>query len=471
MCSMALSASGAQAAIYLRVSLDATGEQLAIARQRADCAEILQARGWALAAEFVDNSISASDARKHRPGYNALVEAYQAGQFTALACWDLDRLTRQPRQLEDWIEAAEKDGLLLVTANGEADLGTDGGRLFARVKLAVARSEVERKSTRQRRAAQQRADLGRPPLGVRLTGYTPTGDVVPTEAEMVQAIYARFVAGASLYGISRWLHDEGHETRHGRPWHPSTIRTILMNPRYAGLAVYQGEMTGGRGKWEPLVDETTWRIVHQRLEDPGRRRQEGTDRKHLGSGIYLCDRCRRRVRATSGTVPGKVRYGCGDRCCIRTGQPIDDLVLTTITRRLALPDVAGLLPGRTAQAAADIMARVDELNGRLAVVEHDYDAGFIDGRRYAAARERVSAELDDQQRRLAALTRRDGLASIITAPSPAAAFAAADLMVTRAVVDELLEVRLCPQPRGRRGFDPASVVITWRVDGAGSPTG
>jgi hypothetical protein len=40
-------------------------------------------------------------------------------------CWDLDRLTRQPRQLEDWIDAATDNGLKLTTANGEADLATD----------------------------------------------------------------------------------------------------------------------------------------------------------------------------------------------------------------------------------------------------------------------------------------------------------------------------------------------------------
>lgn len=162
-----------RAAVYLRISLDQTGEGLAVARQREQCQQIIEQRGWTAVAEFVDNSISASDARKNRPGYDALVKAYEAGRFDALVTYDLDRLTRQPRQLEDWVDAAEGKGLALVTANGEADLTTDAGRLFARIKMAVARSEVERKSARQKAAALQRAQLGRPPLGVRLTGYTP----------------------------------------------------------------------------------------------------------------------------------------------------------------------------------------------------------------------------------------------------------------------------------------------------------
>ena len=61
---------------------------------------------------------------------------------------DVDRLTRQPSQLEEWIDRAEEHGLKLVTSNGDADLSTDGGRMFARIKAAVARGEVERKGAR-----------------------------------------------------------------------------------------------------------------------------------------------------------------------------------------------------------------------------------------------------------------------------------------------------------------------------------
>jgi len=153
--------------MYLRVSLDATGEHLAVDRQRADCLRIIRERGWTLTQEYVDNSVSASKRTVRRPSYDRMVQDYDAGLFDALVCWDLDRLTRQPRQLEDWIERAEERGLVITTANGEADLSTDGGRMYARIKASVARSEVERKSARQKAANAQRARMGRPPPGTR----------------------------------------------------------------------------------------------------------------------------------------------------------------------------------------------------------------------------------------------------------------------------------------------------------------
>lgn len=110
---------------------------------------------------------------------------YHAGLFSAIICYDLDRLTRQPRQLEDWIDAAELRGLALLTANGDADLSTDGGRTYARTKAAVARAEMERKGARQSRAHVQRAAQGRPPKGIRPMGYTISGETIPGEAEAV----------------------------------------------------------------------------------------------------------------------------------------------------------------------------------------------------------------------------------------------------------------------------------------------
>lgn len=163
---------------------------LAIDRQRERCEELAKYRHWDVVETYVDQSKSATDRTKNRTDYDRMVADYQAGMFTAIICYDLDRLTRQPRQLEDWIDAAELRGLALVTANGDADLSTDGGRMYARIKAAVARAEMERKSARQSAAQKQRAVMGRAPKGMRPLGYTVNGDVIPEEAEAVKGLFS-----------------------------------------------------------------------------------------------------------------------------------------------------------------------------------------------------------------------------------------------------------------------------------------
>ncbi|WP_211241115.1 recombinase family protein [Pseudonocardia spinosispora] len=446
-----------RAALYLRISLDATGEMLAVDRQREDCLRICGERGWTIVGEFVDNSVSASDARKKRPGYDALISAYDAGEFNALACYDLDRLTRQPRQLEDWIDRARTGGLVIVTANGEADLSTDGGMLFARIKLAVARGEVDRKSARQKRALQQRADLGRPPLGVRLTGYTTAGEIVDSEARTIKRIFREFANGESLKGIAAQLETEGQSTRRGGRWNSSSISSILRNPRYAGYAIYRGEVTGKPGEWEPLVSHDQFALVQARLKDPRRKTNKvGTHRRHLGSGLFLCGPCLARITSWSGD-----RYRCPSGCLTRSRDPIDDYVTTVLTTRLQQPDVVSRMRRTPGESAAPLEAEAAALRQRLERIENDYDAGLIDGRRYSVATEKVRTDLHGIEQRLAAISGLAPVVELLGQADPAAAFENLGLMAKRAILETVMTVTLQRGKHGSRSFDPRTVNISW----------
>jgi len=57
-------------AVYLRVSLDPTGEGLAVERQRQDCERLARQGGWTVTQTYTDNSISATDRTKVRPAYD-----------------------------------------------------------------------------------------------------------------------------------------------------------------------------------------------------------------------------------------------------------------------------------------------------------------------------------------------------------------------------------------------------------------
>ena len=455
-------ADAVRVAIYNRISQDRTGERAAVTRQLEDARALAAARGWAtVEPPYVDNSISAYKRTTRRPGYERMAADYRAGKFEAIITYDLDRLTRQPRQLEDWIDEAESRGLKLVTTNGEADLSTDAGRLFARIKVAVGRSEMERKGARQARAIRQRVENGKVLAGVRLTGYDDKGNVIEAEADLVRDLFQRFAAGETLHGLARSLEDAGVPTRRGGKWAASTLLTLLRNPRYAGRAVYKGKPTGHPGDWEPIVEAALFNAVQAKLQDPRRKtNREGTARKWLGSGLYRCGVCGGRVR-TNGP-----QYWCpAGGHVARLMQPIDELVTAVVQARLARPDVVRAFAVRDDAAAAELNSRADALTSRLKAIEGDYDSGLIDGRRFKIASERVQAEITSVHAERARLVGNSPVAEMLASNDPVALFNAASLDTRRAVIDALMVVTLRPTQRGARTFNPESVAIDWRTAG------
>jgi site-specific DNA recombinase len=183
--------------IYTRQSKDGEGNGLAVARQLAECRKLAAERGWTVAREFEDNDTSASNG-KARPGFDAAMTMISEGRAGLLIVWAADRLVRKLADFERVIELFERTGAKLVTVSGDLDLSTDAGRLVGRILASVAPGEVERKSARQKLAAQQSARAGKRWTGCpRPFGYL--GDHAtpdPAEAAAIQEA-ARMLLGKS----------------------------------------------------------------------------------------------------------------------------------------------------------------------------------------------------------------------------------------------------------------------------------
>jgi DNA invertase Pin-like site-specific DNA recombinase len=277
-------------AIYLRISQDASRDGLAVERQRQDCEALAAERGWDVVNVYSD-TVSASKRNVRRPAYDRMLAAYKAGKYSALICWDLDRLTRQPAQLEVWIELAEEHGLVIVTANGEADLEKDGGRMYARIKASVARAEIERKGARHLRANVQRSEAGRPVPGRRRYGYETNG-LTPVEAEavVVRRLFAHVAEGGSLRSAVKWLEAEGVSPAPGKEWSARRITDILKNPHYTGRVRHLGVVIES-DVVTPIVDAELAANVVAILSDPSRKTSPGPKPRHLLSGLMNCGEC------------------------------------------------------------------------------------------------------------------------------------------------------------------------------------
>ncbi|MFA4895670.1 recombinase family protein [Microbacterium sp.] len=425
-----------RAALYLRQS---KSDDEGIERQTERTSALATARGWAVAGTYVDDDVTASKPRGPKTAWGRMLA--DSPELDVVIGVDLDRVVRSTRDLNTLID----HGLSLVTLDGEIDLTTADGEFRASMLAAIARFEVRRKGERQTRANAQRAAKGGVPKGTRLTGYTTDGAVVHDEAETVLALFDGFSTGLTLRTLSR-----DHDLT------PSTVRTILMNSRYAGRRVYKGEVVG-TGEWEAIVPGELFDSVARRLADPARKtnRTGSTARKHLGTSLFRCGECA--DRPTLRTAGSGGRYACIQCHLVRTMAPVDDFVLRLAEARLTQPDaLAALTPDVDTDPLRDEHATLTERKATLAGLVADGTMTRDDVRE---AVERLNVRLAEIDR---VLDSAGSPVALLTEEEQRSGLAALNLDRQRALIDTLMTVDLLRAPRGRRGFDPDSVVVAWR---------
>jgi hypothetical protein len=93
---------------------------------------------------------------------------------------------------------------------------------------------------------QANAAAGLPHGGsLRPFGYDETRmAVIDSEAAIIRALAARFLAGESLRSLAAWLEDGGVATVAGKPWRTITLKAVLSSGRIAGLREHQGVIVG-----------------------------------------------------------------------------------------------------------------------------------------------------------------------------------------------------------------------------------
>jgi cytochrome P450 len=105
-----------RAAVYTRISQDATGQRAGVTRQLEDCEALADRFGWEVTHRYDDNDLSAySDGT--RPGFEAMLKAMADSEFGAVICWHPDRLFTSMTDLERLIPIANDRRVQLRTVN------------------------------------------------------------------------------------------------------------------------------------------------------------------------------------------------------------------------------------------------------------------------------------------------------------------------------------------------------------------
>ena len=475
---------GQRVVIYVRLSYASREGQAeaTLDRQEADCRARAVREGWEVVGVYQD--VDSAYSGKHRPGYEAMVEAANAGEFDIVLCWRTDRLYRRVQQLLD-ITTGLAAWVRIETVNsGEIDLTTADGRLRAGMLAQIAEHESAVKAERVAARIEQRAtkELRHSSGGRRSYGWMPAdpnplhpdrprpggvpGYVVhEPEAEYLREAYERVARGDSMISVVRWLNSEHQVGPTGQPFKQNTLRSTLLSPRHAGLVSHRGQLVGEAADGQRVVTVETWYSVRTRIQDPDKDHRSRA--RTLLAGKCRCGRCGAIMNASTkdnGPRGQRVQiFRCRGCSLSRRRFHVEPLVVTAVTDYLGrhAEDILSVVPvkdGGAAQDLRDIDAQLDALGKMIG-------DGTIDARAYQKAtnglyerREQVEARMLSEQGKpvLSALYGKG------FQPEAWEALIDSDLPRARALINELIEtVVVNPSSVAGRPL-PDDIKIVWR---------
>ena len=481
-----------------------------VQRMRERCAE-LGWRPWKVIknprlSAYKRRKVTLPDGRREyrvfRPDLREALEDLTAGRATRLLCLDLDRAFRDPRDLQDLIDVVEHSRHRIVVESCTGSLHMEKGRdnFDAEIRVLVA-NKASRDTARRVSAARERQARsgqfggGRRPFGFCCgapqapVGTAPEGVVcawhggrdcrsgitpIPAETAVIYDCSHRLLQGVSLRALAAELRRQQVPTVTGTPWRAETLREILLRPRNAGLAVFQGKVLEGvLAPWAPIVTREVWAAVVAKLTDPSRRTGPGAAPKWLGSGLYRCGICTPPGTATvgkpvtvqvtlgGGRQPGEPRYQCkGHSHLTRNVGYVDRVVVAHVLYALTHPRRVELLAPPPPQV--DAVALRDEraaIRARLEQFAVDEVLGTRTHAQVSAATAAGNARIDEIDNLLNTNATSDPLAQFVNTADPLTAWWDASLANRRLVIEQLCTVTILPAGRRGRGFDASSVRI------------
>jgi hypothetical protein len=202
------------------------------------------------------------------------------------------------------------------------------------ILASYAQEESRSASDNQKWRIRKDYKEGKPSNHIMVYGYDYGNGlltVIPEEAEVVQMIFADYLAGMGWNAIKKKLTKLGVPTKRGGKWSDVCIGSILRNEKYIGDTLLQkgfivdhltkrkiannGELPQYyiEGTHEAIIDRETFETVQAEMARRSKNKNHAEPTLTEFSGIIRCGQCgagfRRKINA-AGTKYAKVTWTC-----------------------------------------------------------------------------------------------------------------------------------------------------------------
>jgi DNA invertase Pin-like site-specific DNA recombinase len=420
---------------------------------------------------------------------DAQVEAVEAGEIDGILVWRYSRAARHRRRWAVALDRVESVGGFLESATEQVDTTTSTGRLARGMLAEMAAWESDVKGEQWKEVHASRISRGLPATGRPRYGYTVSREdgyePDPEQAQVVRALYRRFVEGDTHVTLARWLDEIGVRTRSGKAWTPTNLTRFMDAGFAAGVIVANG--VEHPGAHEPIITAQEW-AAYQRVRETTRRQAPRVRRPaHPLAGIVRCGVCGgpscRAVQSRPGGVGKRYLFLCCQKKALPGSCPGPSAAETRVHAAVrdwlatVADDVdrrAGAIAEQKARAgrvrvdagkAAREVARLDQAIAALAVQAAQ---GLLPASAHALAVDDLLTQREAAETRLRAAEQD---AAYLSAPAPSTArtllgswdeLVDVDPKGLRDVLSALISrVEIHPAPEGER-HTVITVVPRWR---------
>ena len=248
-------------AAYARVSTDSEEQQTSYEAQVDYYTRYIHAKqetdDWEFVQVYTDEGISATNT-KHREGFNAMVRDALDGKIDLIITKSVSRFARNTVDSLTTVRKLKERGVEVYFEKENIYTMDSKGELLITIMSSLAQEESRSISENVTWGMRKRFADGKVSMPYkRFMGYRKGADglpeIVEEEAEIVQAIYKRFLEGDTICMIAKKLNQQGipspaekkkltdncDEQGKQTAWYPGTVESILTNEKYKGDALLQ----------------------------------------------------------------------------------------------------------------------------------------------------------------------------------------------------------------------------------------
>lgn len=222
---------------YARVSTDKDDQLNSLENQSKYFREMIsENKSWNLVGEYIDEGISGTSI-KNRDNFLRMIDDSKTGKLDLIITKEISRFSRNVVDSIKYTEELLNNGTVVYFLSDNINTIYPDSEFRLTLMSSLAQDEVRKLSERVKFGIKRMIKDGKV-IGGNLTGYyRKNGKMIinENEKEIIEVLFNLYSTGKySFEYISRELAKKGYFNKYGKEYSGTTLRKMLLNPRYKG---------------------------------------------------------------------------------------------------------------------------------------------------------------------------------------------------------------------------------------------